>query len=63
MAIKNFKYLAANNKVFWSLVFQKEIVENQERRHLNGLLKKKLVSRFGKFVRSFVDVYESDVIA
>lgn len=25
--------------------------------------KKKLVSRFGKFVRSFVDVYESDVIA
>lgn len=28
-----------------------------------GYFKKKLVSRFGKFVRSFVDVYESDVIA
>jgi len=41
VAIKNFKYLATNDKVFWSLVFQKEIVENQERKLLNGLLKKK----------------------
>ena len=39
-------------------MFQKEIVENQERKLRNGLFKKKLVSRFGKFVRSF----ESDVI-
>ena len=38
-------------------MFQKEIVENQERKLLNGLIKKR-VSRFGKFVRSF----ESDVI-